>query len=80
MGQEALQLRSEKWLRTFCEKEADTPGYEATLIAAARSDGDYSVHFGEDASGAIPSEFWYHFEIVTGIKIENPPDAFSCSC
>lgn len=79
MNREALILRSEKWLRTFCDKEADVPGYERTMEAVADSYGE-SVHFGDDAGGAIPVEFWYHYEVVTGVKFDNPPTFFSCSC
>lgn len=80
MNREALELRSEKWLRTFCEKEADCPGYEAVMKAIIESDGEYISFYGEDAHGEIPSEFWYHHEVVTGIHYDNPPTYFSCSC
>ena len=79
MSRADLEHRSEKWLRTFCEKEADVPGYEATMEAISRSGGE-DVHFGTDAGGEIPPEFWYHHEVVTGIHTENPPTYFSCSC
>jgi len=82
MSQEALKLRSEKWLRTYCEKEIDTPGYEEVMKAIACS-GDYGeyIHFNDaDAHGEIHPDFWYHYEVVTGIHFESPPTYFSCSC
>lgn len=38
--------------------------------------------FGSDASAAIPPEFWYHAEIVTGKKfgVDERAEYFSCSC
>lgn len=82
---------SEKWIRKFID-DNDTPDYD-TLIAAASDDlplfnistsyckEDGYLHFsGEDAHGEIPNEFWDHVEIVTGKKITDRPEYFSCSC
>lgn len=73
---------SEAWLRDFCNR-SDCPGYEAVLALAIEnkdSDDDY-LHFdGRDAHGEIPSEFWIHMEIVTGMKFRNRATYFSCSC
>lgn len=85
-----LVLESERWLRDFCEKWADCPGYEAVMAEAARHakgesdtwDDDY-LHFnGRDAHGSIPKEFWDHFEIVAGMRVDVDRRAghFSCSC
>lgn len=85
-----LVKESERWLRDFCDKWADCPGYEAVMAEAARHaagqtnswDDDY-LHFdGRDAHGEIPREFWDHFEIVTGTKVHPDHRAghFSCSC
>jgi hypothetical protein len=77
---ERLTGKSEKWLREFCAN-ADCPGYEAVMAAAMNCEGDEYLHFGgQDAHGEIPSEFWDHFEVVTGKKIKNRPTFFSCSC
>lgn len=35
---------------------------------------------GSDAHGDIPEEFWYHIEVVTGIKPKFKPTHFACSC
>jgi len=75
---------SEKWLRDFVDR-SECPGYEAVLAAAVESqdDGelDEYLHFeGRGASGEIPPEFWVHVEIVTGKKMTNRPQHFSCSC
>jgi hypothetical protein len=71
---------SEAWLRNYCAN-ADCPGYEQVIGAAMSCDGDDYIHFdGEDAHGEIPKEFWFHFENVTGVKVKNPPEYFSCSC
>jgi hypothetical protein len=75
---ERLTGSHEKWLRDFCAN-ADCPGYEEVMEAAAHSDGEY-IHFGTDAHGEIPDEFWDHYEIVTGKKVKQRATYFSCSC
>lgn len=86
---------SEAWLRKFCH-DSDSPDYDTVMELIDKgslpstdtryytSGGDYgeaSLHFrGEDASGAIPSEFWIHAEIVLGRKLLYHPEYFSCSC
>jgi hypothetical protein len=72
---------SEQWLRQFCESN-DCPDYNTVLGAflSGDADGKY-LHFeGHDAHGSIPNEFWNHMENVTGQKITNRPEYFSCSC
>lgn len=83
---------SEAWLRDFA-KHNDCPDYDMLIAAAsdesvesddgytcAYKDGEY-LHFGGiDAHGAIPPEFWSHVENVTGKKITDRPEYFSCSC
>lgn len=78
---------SEAWLRNFADG-AGCPGYHALMAKAEEfCDGnsgwsDEYLHFGgSDAHGDIPSEFWTHFEVVTGKKPQgNIPTYFSCSC
>lgn len=73
---------SEGWLRDFVDNnEWGCPSYES-IIENYLAGGiqDDSFHFGEDASGSIPDEFWDHMEIVVGHKIKNRPEYFSCSC
>lgn len=84
----SAKLASEQWLRDFVAR-TDCPGYEHVLfLASARADGcddypdsDYLLVRGEDARGAIPSEFWDHIEIVLGRPIKGRRAAyFTCSC
>lgn len=84
---------SEKWLRDWCNNN-DVPSYEAVMAAVlgeflenedyggeAYSDYDDTIIFyGRDAHCAIPPEFWQHVEIVSGRKITNRANYFSCSC
>lgn len=70
---------SEKWLRDFCDN-SDCPGYETVIAAALENDDPNYLHFGEDASGSIPHEFWEHVEVVTGKNVRARPHSFSCSC
>ena len=86
---ESAKIESEAWLRDFCD-HADCPGYEAVMaLITGNGDVEYGdrfddeyLHFdGRDAHGEIPPEFWYHAEIVTGMKFEGrKPSYFSCSC
>jgi len=75
------KVASEKWLRHFCAT-ADCPSYEAVIgrLIDEDVDGEEYLHFGTDAHGEIPAEFWKHVEIVTGRKFSNPPTYFSCAC
>jgi hypothetical protein len=84
---------SESWLRKFIA-HADLPySYDEVLEAVntgssksvddyynLRYDGDYFYSNGRDASGEIPSEFWDHMEVVTGKKLTERPQHFSCAC
>lgn len=87
---------SEKWLREFVDRTG-LSSYDA-LISAAQTGGAayepgsdyYGVSFsggcvttlGSDDGGDIPSEFWDHLEVVTGVTFprEDRPEYFSCSC
>lgn len=76
--------KSEAWLRAWCAR-ADVPGYDEVMEAAGWAIGDDpirrgSVHFGTDATGEIPDEFWDHYEVVTGRKVTNRPTFISCAC
>lgn len=78
---------SEQWLRDFIAR-SDCPGYEEVMGRAAEfakgnswGGSENSLHFGEDAMGEIPNEFWDHFAIVSGIAApERRATYFSCSC
>lgn len=80
---------SEAWLKDFL-KNNDGPGSYHGMLEAIESgtnsngsdtfDGEY-LHMGDlDGHCDIPPEFWDHIEIVTGIKVNNPPQHFTCSC
>jgi hypothetical protein len=61
----------------------DVDDYGKTSINDLDSSYDgkpYLTFKGIDAHCDVPSEFWDHFEIVTGKKIKNRPTFFSCSC
>lgn len=84
---------SEQWLRNFIDR-SDCPSYEDIITAvmkgsSSKSNQDYGnvtfydgylTSIGHDASGEIPPEFWDHIEVVTGKKITQRPEYFSCSC
>lgn len=77
---------SEKWLRDFVD-QSDCPKYEEVIALAmkhARDGGEYDNEYilvhGSDAHGQIPSEFWDHLEVVTGVKAKYRANYFSCSC
>lgn len=84
------KANSETWLRTFISG-ADCPSYERVMMLIEKGeidedygrsyfDGEYLHFSGSDAHGEIPPEFWDHVEVVTGKKISNRPEYFSCSC
>lgn len=75
------RLASEKWLRDFCDRTSG-PSYHTLMdaIENGQMDGDYLSIYGSDAHGEIPDELWDHVEVVTGRKITNRPEYFSCSC
>jgi hypothetical protein len=82
----AGKLRSEEWLRAFCDT-ADCPGYLAVIAKAEEFldgalDSDESLFFvGRNAQGDIPPEFWTHVGVVLGRVIPpKVPAYFLCSC
>ncbi|MEO6305106.1 MAG: hypothetical protein ABIP51_18250 [Bacteroidia bacterium] len=81
-GNSVSKTEAEEWLRNFQEVH-DCPPVEI-MIDKVKNEGvnlDEYFHFsGYDAHGSIPDEFWEKMEIVTDIKIKNPPKHFSCSC
>ncbi len=74
-----IKEMSEKWLRTFCAS-SNCPGYDEVMRRAVENDDPDYLHFGDDACGEIPPEFWDHVEVVTGKKMTNRASWFSCSC
>lgn len=74
------KAESEAWLRDFCDNY-DAPDYDHLIEAASGYDGDeYLLIDGQDASGDIPDEVWYHLEIVMGTRFKTRAKYFSCSC
>lgn len=71
---------SERWLRDWVNRE-EVPDYDTVISLAKSSSGeDYITIFGEDAHATIPAEFWDHLYNVTGERVIDPPEGFSCSC
>jgi len=81
MGED--KARSERWLEDFADS-SDVPSYDELRLATehvAMEGGGHSIHFGTDASGRIPPEFWIHAEKAWGITIQGEkPEYFSCAC
>ena len=74
------RLMSKDWLMHYCNGY-DTPSYNTLINSIKQWRGDeYLIIQGEDASGSIPPDVWYHLSIAENIQIENPPTTFSCSC
>jgi hypothetical protein len=85
---ESIKEQSEKWIRDFCDS---IPLHYDTMMGAAKEyvydqrHGGYGEYlsFGGLLEGKqVPDEFWYHYEIVTGEKVEEEfrGNFFSCSC
>lgn len=71
---------SERWLREFIAG-ATYADYEEVIAAALDSEGsEYVMISGSDASGLIPTEFWYHLSVVSGRAVRGTANYFSCSC
>lgn len=75
-------IESEEWLHALASEFCMT--YEDLMNGAEefiRSDGtEYLVGESEMEGAITPPEFWVHYEIVTGKKVGNPGNFFSCSC
>jgi hypothetical protein len=79
---DALKAESEEWMRGEAER-LDT-GYH-TLINAARSyvqDGEYLIEGGKFEGERVSSDFWRHWERITGESAGDKfgDDFLSCSC
>lgn len=86
---------SEAWLRAYVER-SEFGDYDTALAIARGepipgcdrdyggmgylNDGEYVTMRGTDAYGDIDPLFWHHMEIVTGQKMQNRAQHFSCSC
>jgi hypothetical protein len=81
---ETHQVDSEKWLRDFAA-QIDI-GYDSLMDAAKTwiDYNDYTVQQGRETwrdRFDNPKEFWHHYEIVTGTKVEDHEATFfCCSC
>lgn len=74
----AGKLVSEQWLRSFADQVyAD---YDEMMIGAKDGLAHGYINFNTSSGGEIPSEFWVHYERVTGERVSDAPDYFSCSC
>jgi hypothetical protein len=74
--------RSIGWLHGYCARQ--DIDYKTLIDSVDHAkdwgDNEYLTIQGEDASGDIDPDIWYHIEKVTGITFINPPTQFSCSC
>lgn len=74
--------RSEKWLRDYAEEI--NVGYRDLINCATEwvATGDYMMRGGTLEGVSTSSEFWEHFEKVTGIIVPSDKrrNFFSCSC
>ncbi len=75
---------SEKWIRDYAETDCDGLSYEDLMYAAesCAKHGDYLTQGGRFEGMGVSDEFWNHYEIVTGQKVEEKDRGcvFSCSC
>jgi hypothetical protein len=81
---------SEKWIRDFVERVNRKMGedyhtYEEYMTEADKiaAGGDGSICFGHDLDyDEFEHEFWTHYEIVRGVKVEEDRKEpfFRCSC
>lgn len=73
---------SVKWIENFADN--NDVEYDQLIDGAARfiRTGDYLIDGGRWEGNYIPDEFWDHYEIVTGTKVNpaNKDNFFSCSC
>lgn len=69
---------SEAWLRNFFQNIYGD--YEEGIQAAKDAQRDHYLNFGTSNGGDVPTEFWMHFENVTGLKATYRSDCFSCAC
>lgn len=74
-----LSGESEEWLRAFAAR-SDVPNYDQMMEALARSTD--SPCFYKDGNAEIPTEFWEHYESVTGRRVADNKRAsgFRCAC
>jgi hypothetical protein len=73
---------SKRWIEAFASDIDQT--YGRLMAAADRwvdsgdytydNDESYKPHYGRF------EEFWRHYEIVTGVKVDDPSAFFTCSC
>jgi len=73
---------SRNWLDDFANK---SDMHYDELMDAARSwmqHGDYQCDGGKWEGHSTPDEFWNHYEVITGTKIDNHNrgNFFTCSC
>jgi hypothetical protein len=76
--------KSKEWVTNFVNMTAVSMGYEEFMEAAHSylENGD-RINQGSDLEGYIvPDEFWYHYEVITGKKVNEASKGsfFTCSC
>lgn len=75
---------AEYWIRDYAQNECDGLSYEDLMFAAEQYEkfGDYLCQGGRFEGMGVSDEFWDHYEIVMGKKVEdkNRGSVFTCSC
>lgn len=74
------KLQSEEWIKNFALYKGLE--YDELMDAAEQyqAHGYYLTKGAELEGERTPEEFWEHYEIVTGKKITDTGNFFSCSC
>jgi hypothetical protein len=75
-----LVASSKEWMKNFCEYDVRQP--ITTVLQAAEEFINHGEETCFDRDCDYDDDFWYHYEIITGKKIDesNKVKFFTCSC
>lgn len=85
LTESAEKKASENWLRSYAAELPDGGATLENLLIHTKEHieyGDYWSEGGRFEGISLPMEFWHHYEIYTGEKVEDgkKESFFSCSC